>query len=459
MRLWDAEQRAAMTGAVERAAAGSPTVLVVEGEPGTGKTSVLDEVVDLAGGFRVLAADGLDTGDSAPYDVLAQWGIPVPPESSPLTAGQQLRTAVDAAGGPLLLRVDDLQWADPESVTALLGLVSRAAGDRLLVAVGTRPSAAHPAWRRWTGGRDRAVHLVLTGLSPAATGALAEALRPGLIPAAAQALWEHTGGNPFYLTALLTEYDVATLSEPRRLPAPAEFTALVRTRTSRLNPAALAVLEAATVLGAGWVPLRDVVELAEVADPAAAVQELVDADLLARRDFPEQLRIPHGLVRAAVRELTPLPRLRLLHQRAAALVTDRAAVLEHRIAATDGYDDALAGDLEAFAHQLHQQRSHRLAAATLVSASVLSRDPAYGNGAGWTRSSTRCSPSTRSRCGTTSRPCAAPATPGGGLSSRAAWPSWSGAGGTGSGSWPRPSPPRPTRRCATASACCSRGAR
>ncbi len=73
MLLWGRGEPELLTAAVRSAGAGRPTVLVVEGDPGVGKTTLLDELVHRAGSFHVLSADGLEDED-VPFGVLAQWG-------------------------------------------------------------------------------------------------------------------------------------------------------------------------------------------------------------------------------------------------------------------------------------------------------------------------------------------------------------------------------------------------
>lgn len=173
-------------------------------------------------------------------------------QSTPRVAAQGLRDRLDAlAAGPVLLVADDLQWADPESVDALLWLLRRTAGDRLLVAVGTRPPAPgqHPDWKRWIEGPGAAVTITLTGLTRGQVAEMARRRWPSISDELVGRLHEHTGGNPLYLKTLLAEHELTDLSTADVLPAPAAFSRTIAARTSRLSDAALAVLRAASVLG------------------------------------------------------------------------------------------------------------------------------------------------------------------------------------------------------------------
>jgi DNA-binding CsgD family transcriptional regulator len=383
--LWGDEQLAALDRSLEQARAGHPTTLTVIGDAGLGKTSLLDELVARASDFWVLTADGFDNART-PFHVLAQWGVDPPSAiddgvGTPFVAAQGLRQLIDQFGRsqPVLLRIDDVHWADPESIETLTWLLRRASGDRLLVAAGSRPLApdAHVGWQRWTAAADHGATVTLTGLSPAQTAELVNTLRPGIAPDIVERLREHTDGNPLYLTALLTEFDGAELTRMRVLPAPAEFAALLGARVQRLPPATVAVLRAVSVLGTGWASLPDVAAVADAANAGRAVAELVESDLLRMRDSmgAVDVRAAHALVRAAVYQQTPLVERRRLHARAAAVVVELSAQFEHRMAAAEQYDEELADSMAGYAAQLYQQHSFRLAAQYLRWSSVLTPEP------------------------------------------------------------------------------------
>jgi len=155
--LWQDEQISAILASLEAARSGQPTVLSVLGKPGMGKTSLLREMATRASGFNVLEADGQESAYREPFDLLRQLGVrddhsPGGISRDPLAATQGLRDLIDTLSptGPVLTLVDDLQWADQESVESLYWLVHRAYGDRLLVALGSRPEGpgSTGAWRR-----------------------------------------------------------------------------------------------------------------------------------------------------------------------------------------------------------------------------------------------------------------------------------------------------------------------
>ena len=384
MLLVDRAHARAIDTALENAQSGHPTVLVVEGVPGAGKSTLLDHIASRAVGYQARVTEG-DDGEARPFRTLERWGVTVAkaPDGShptPFVVAQHLRDLVDdlGTGGPVLLQVDDLQWADPESVQALTWLLERVAGDRLLVVAGTRPLAPrdHDAWQRFVASAANVHKLQLTGLSLDLATSLIMQVHPGLPKDVAHYLWEHTAGNPLYLTSLLREHDRVELSRMRALPAPAEFARTLNARVDQLSSQAQEMLRAAAVLGPSWLALPEVATVAGVNDPTAAAAELAAHELLLQRSTNPglSLRLPHALVRAAVYQYIPLPERRMLHLRAADVVDDESSSLEHRLAAAEQYDDQLANELDRFAREQHAARIHRLAAQHLRWSSRVTSD-------------------------------------------------------------------------------------
>ena len=383
MPLWGDGQLETLTSCLEQSRAGRPTLLIIDGHAGTGKTTLLAELTAQAEDFRLVAADGVE-GDRFPFSILTQWGVQLPAAAAamePFVAAQALREHLDglATQGPVLLLLEDLHWADPESVESLIWLLRRASGDRLLVAVSTRPLGAelHSGFQRWAAGRDYARGITLAGLSEADALTLIAEQRPEMTEDAGLRVWRHTSGNPLYLTALLAEHDADELTRMRVLPAPTQFAQLLAGRISRLPAPSVDLLRAVAVLGTGWIPLPAAASVGEVEASADSAQLLCDDGLLLSRapDGLTMIRAVHALVAAAVYQQMPLPLRRSLHTRAAAVVNQQAAVLEHRMAASEQYDDELAQAMEDYARSLFAQRSFRLAAQYLRWASALTPTP------------------------------------------------------------------------------------
>ncbi|MGX7680283.1 helix-turn-helix transcriptional regulator [Jatrophihabitans sp. DSM 45814] len=378
----DVDTLAQLETVIDQARGGTPTVLVITGDPGIGKTSVLDELAARATGFEIKRSEGYETvGAVVPYSVLARWGVEVASATDPLTptlATQRLRAMADEATQhrPLLLILDDLQWADPESIEVAIELITRATGDPLLLATASRPlvPTAHPAWQRWTTRPGRTTTITLTGLNLDDATKLIDDIKPGTDKPTAKTLWEHTGGNPLYLTSMVTEYEAEQLSRMQVLPAPAAFTQTLSMKLARQPEQTRTVAQAISTLGAGWLSVFDVAAVAELPDVSEAIQRLMAEQIVqVRRSAPtDMVRVEQGLIRAAIYQSIPTAVRRGLHARAAKIVTGRAPVLDHRVAAAERYDDALAADLEDYAASLHNERSYRLAAHYRRAASALS---------------------------------------------------------------------------------------
>jgi tetratricopeptide (TPR) repeat protein len=168
--------------------------------------------------------------------------------------------------------------------------------------------------------------------------------------AAAERLRQHTRGHPLYVRALLAELPPDALAfEQGPLPAPHSFAATVLARLTSVATDTQDLVAAASVVGARC-PVTLAAAVAGVSDPLTALDEALAADLLpllpAR--IPEEVSFPHPPVRAAVYDDLSPARRRSLHL-ACARLTSSSASLAHRVAASQGADDALARELASTA--------------------------------------------------------------------------------------------------------------
>ena len=221
MIRWDDEVLDVVDAAIARAAGGTPTVVVVDGDAGLGKSTLLDTV-----GERATASTGWQpkrstarrpsrtTSWPARVDLTNAGG-----QLTPVLAAQRLRARLDAAAtsGPVLVTIDDLQWADRESVDTLLAVISGQSGDALLVCVGSRPlePGRHEGWRRWIARPGRAERIALSGLAEDTAVDWVRAQRAEISRDVARRLWLRASGDPLYLGALVTENDAADLERMR----------------------------------------------------------------------------------------------------------------------------------------------------------------------------------------------------------------------------------------------------
>ncbi len=133
------------------ARAGTPTVLLIEGPPGSGKTTLLVRCRERAADFVVVAADALEPDIAAePYSLLRDLGVDLgsahPP--APLAAQAFAEWIDERVGtGPLLICIDDAQWADEQSVRALRLVFRRLEGTPALLAPALPRRRSH--WTPW----------------------------------------------------------------------------------------------------------------------------------------------------------------------------------------------------------------------------------------------------------------------------------------------------------------------
>jgi DNA-binding CsgD family transcriptional regulator len=371
-------------------AAGEPRLVWVSGESGIGKTALLRRFLADADGCAVVWASGAEEERALPYGLTGQLaaGLPGPRRpgmpgsgelagAAPAAVGAELLAALGEVGGPVVLVVDDLHWADAASARALLFALRRLQAEPVLLVLVTRADPEGwlgEGWSRLL--RDgRVQHLELSGLSAAELVALAGETGSGLLDlATAERLRAHTEGHPLHARALLDELGAGALMAARgMLPAPRSFAALILARVAALEGRARDLVAAAAVLG-GAAPLGVLAGVGRVDDALGALDAVVAAGLL-ERSPSGAVRFVHPLVRAAVYDDLSPSRRAALH-RAAAGVSAGHAALEHRIAAAGALDAGLAAELEALAGEELAAGQCGLAAEHLHAAAGLSGEPA-----------------------------------------------------------------------------------
>lgn len=361
--------------AIAAARSGTPSVISIEGEAGFGKTRLLRALRGELDGFIIKRAFGEpDSGDvpGAMLDELLASDRSAR-DASVLRAVRMLQEHVDALQreSAVAFVIDDLQWADAESVRALARLARRAEGDRLLIMVASRPlRQMHSEWQRALIETD-AVRITRDGLYVDEVETLLELHGGPVTGDLAERLRAHTAGNPLHLISLLRERsiaDLAAITDPADLPAPLELATSMRGRIARLSTDAALLLGALAVLGDGWVPLDLAAGVAGVIDGVSARAVLVVEGLAHAHGgtVHTQIRISHAVLGAAVYEVLDEVARRNLHRAAAQRVSDEGVRLRHRVMADDGSADSqLISQIRVYAASQHASGLFREAARTL----------------------------------------------------------------------------------------------
>ncbi|TDC49450.1 ATPase [Actinomadura sp. KC345] len=262
-----------------------------------------------------------------------------------LAVGDYLTEVADAA--PLLLVLDDLHWADDETLALLIRLAGRLRDRPVLVVATFRQTETEAGLAAALAAlaRHEPVRLELGGLSAAEVAALVRGVcAAGLGDAELSAIAERTGGNPFFTR------ETARLLDAEGLPAatrrvPAGVGDVLRRRIDRLPEPVQAVLRDAAVLGrdAGL----DV--LADLAGDEETVIDAVEAGLgsgLVTEPAPGRMRFAHALVRDTLYEGISRARRTRLHGRVAAALErhapgEVAAIAHHYLEAGTDPDRAV----------------------------------------------------------------------------------------------------------------------
>ncbi|SNS87540.1 Transcriptional regulatory protein, C terminal [Geodermatophilus saharensis] len=341
---------ATLAGAWSAARGGRGTAVVVTGEPGIGKTRLVEAFAARAGA-AVRWGRCAEIGGAPPYWPWQQvlGGLP---ETAPGTdTGARFALGLDTArrlhalagDAPLLVVLDDLQWADGDSLHVLEVVLSQLHASRVLLAVTCREEAtAEPAVTRVLGLAARlpgARRIRLGGLSPGEVADLVTGLR-GVPAGDAAALAERTGGNPFFVTEL------AALPGAAGETVPEGVRDVVRLRVGRLPADAREVLATAAVAG------REVslALLGAALDGGSgdAVTGALRTGLLVEPS-PGRVRVAHDLVREVLlADLGPVARARVHGRLAdsleagAAAATSAGAIAVHRSEAAAGGPDVAA---------------------------------------------------------------------------------------------------------------------
>ena len=377
--------------------AGHSRALVVRGEPGIGKTALLNHAAGTARGFHVAQGDGVESEMELPYSSLQQLCARMlhrldrlpPPQRDALSValGLQSGSAPDrflvglavlgllsevAAEQPLLCLIDDAQWLDQTSAQALGFVARRLDTESVAMIFGTRDRA---------GGHLAGVaEVTVRGLSAADARVLLASVIPGRLDESVRdRIIAESGGNPLALLELPHGVTVAELAGGFGVTGPLALTERIEQSFLR-RIARLPELTQRLMLVAAAEP---------VGDPAllwrAAGRLGIGTDAVAPAETDGLLTIGtrvifrHPLVRSAVYQAAPIGDRRIAH-RALAETTDAGADPDrrawHRAQAVSGPDEDIAAELERSAGRAQARGGLAAAAAFLARAAELTPEPA-----------------------------------------------------------------------------------
>ena len=383
---------------LERARAGESGVLVLRGDPGIGKTALLDAAVGQATERRmgVLRARGVESEAELAFAGLAELlgpvielreqipalqaasvasalgiGDLVPYARFPVLAGTLSLLAAAAERGPLLVVVDDAQWLDAPSAEALMFVARRLRFEGIALLVALRPGDGNGFAATGMEALD------LSGLDSSASRELVGERRGVAVSdAVARELRDATGGNPLALQTAAELLDGEQLRGGRPLPRPlavgAQIAEAFLARVARLPEASVLALTAAAAGGTA-----DIAQLAE----ALGVLDLETSDLQPAEDAGlidlggSVLEFQHPLLRSALYQAATPGRRREIHAALAeSLDADDERCAWHLAAAAAGPEERLAATVEQAARGASKRGGHMTAARLLERAADLSPD-------------------------------------------------------------------------------------
>ena len=395
MLLGRARERQEIGNALLRARSGVSATLALAGEPGIGKTALLDYASREAAGMRLLRARGVESEAQIPFGSLLELirpalpllgKIPVPQAAAMESAlalrpgtGQD-RFAVGAATlsllaayaeeAPVAVVIDDAHWLDRSSAQALLFAFRRLVADPIAVLIAVREGEAS-----LLDGADLPT-LRVAGLTSEEARALVRGLAPGgLAPEAVTRLYGATGGNPLALLELAPDAHGLGL-------APEGAPVLVSATITRAFLRRMGTLGESTRRALVLAATSDTGDLAMLA--RAAAQLGLDLSALAAAEGSGLVTFDagtvdfrHPLARSAIYADAPAGQRRDAHRALAAALPDRDGDRRawHLAAAATGPDEPTSAALEQAGDRGRDRSAYATAAAAYAQAGRLAADP------------------------------------------------------------------------------------
>ena len=386
-------EREALGGLLEAVRGGQSRVLVVCGEPGVGKTALLESAIGSASGFRVLRAVGVEAEMELAFAALQQLCSPLldrldrlpSPQRDALGMAFGLRAgdapdrflvglavlsllAEAAAQQPLLCVVDDAQWLDRASAHALVFVARRLLAESVALVLVTRERSEE---------LEGFQELVVEGLGDGdARALLRSAVRGPLDERVRERIVAETRGNPLALLELPRGSTLAELAGGFGLPTASGLSGRIedsfQRRFARLpaETQRLLLVAAAEPVGDPVLVWRAAARLGIGVQAAAETDELLA--------IGARVTFRHPLVRSSVYRAAAPEERQAVH-RALADATDPQVDPDrrawHLAQATPGFDEDVASELERSADRAQARGGWAAAAAFLERAAVLTPEP------------------------------------------------------------------------------------
>jgi len=353
--------------------AGHGRFVLVEGSAGLGKSRLLHEAARSARQRGIAVA----SGRSAEHDLqtpLAPLVAALRTSEPPILDEHDLTGLGDMAyqrvwvteklpavieersrAGPILIELDDVQWADPVTMLALRSLAPRLAESSVMWLLARRPIPPTPTLDTVIATLSSS-HATVTGLAPLqadVVAAMANDVLGGPPDRALSVLIAKCGGNPFLILELLQVLDdehliVVDATQARLLTraSPDEFYQRLSAGLGHLSPPTRQMLEVASIFGCTF-DIRCVADVQRrtVAELLPSLQEALRTGILVEEG--ESMAFRYELIRDAAYGALPVTSRRMLHREAAtSLVSAGGSSLE---AAAHTMRGAVAGDVSAIA--------------------------------------------------------------------------------------------------------------
>jgi DNA-binding CsgD family transcriptional regulator len=396
-RLYGREREIALVEDLINRVGSKGSAIVVRGEAGVGKSSLLAELAvrARAHGMLVLTTAGAQSETHLPFaglhqllrpvlDGMAQlepsqraalraaFGLDEPPATSRFMVGLAVLELIAeaAARSPVMVVADEAQWLDPSSCETLAFVARRVEAEPIVIAFGVRD------------GLDNHIdgtgipQLHLDGLDAVSATALLDANTPGLSPQVRALVLDCAAGNPLALLELPTAIDRGVTHLTTPLPLSQRLERAFGAQISELGAPVSTLLLLAAIDPAG-ILVEFLRAGNSIAQTPLSIDSLAPAQKLRLVTIEDQhVRFRHPLLRSAVYQAASEGERRHAHAALGDVLghdPDRRAW--HRAAAAVGPDETLAQDLITAAANAERRGALDVAVAALDRAAALSVDP------------------------------------------------------------------------------------